>query len=480
MTLLIAAVAEQQVWMIADAAIIGGELGVRQREFALKILPSRDERALVGFAGDHHHGTRLVNAAAALATGPGAVDYLLRGQQEYPSVSFAYAYIDAAGPHLYRIADGEALELTTFHLGVTDAFDHFQRVRHDNEIDPTPRAVRTFITGSTASSSLPDGLSIAITSMLRVFAERQERDVGGWVTPYFVTSSGTFFCGYGYAVSDPILTKIGPGSLVPHGTAEAGGFGLSVTQIGNKEGVAVYWLQQPGGLIFSRTDDGYKVSTVEGRPSQFIERASAETGRKIDLFFSDDPHGPPESITIMRDQNGVPSMAIAVSGKAFSVSVLNVANPFTSQAAIDFTGQTELISRPVLTEHFRVTLSEDRNAVSVALLSDMENPVGVSATANELDALISGLGEKRWMLREYVPDNHAHAIASGSMRRELMVVNPGWRTELPIHPALNGITLRLRHPGFGWLTFLLPWREARALGEWLVKNSPPQPGTAAQ
>jgi hypothetical protein len=116
--------------------------------------------------------------------------------------------------------------------------------------------------------------------MLQVFAERSERDVGGWVTPYLLTKEHAFLCGYAYSVSDPILTKIGPGSIVPHGTSEAGGFGLSVTEVGDCEGVIVYWLQQPGGTVFITGEQGYTTHHFEGRPSEFITRASTAVGRK--------------------------------------------------------------------------------------------------------------------------------------------------------------------------------------------------------
>ena len=58
--------------------------------------------------------------------------------------------------------------------------------------------------------------------------------------------------------------------------------------------------------------------------------------------------------------------------------------------------------------------------------------------------------------------------------RDVLVLDPAWRTETPVHPSLNGGTLRLRHPGFGWLTFLLPWPEMKKLGEWLSNAAPPQ------
>jgi hypothetical protein len=175
--------------------------------------------------------------------------------------------------------------------------------------------------------------SRAITSLLRVFAERTERDVGGWVTGYFLCKDGAFLCGYGYAVSDPILKKVGPGSAVPHGTAAAGGFGLSVTEFRAREGVVVYWLQRPGGTVFVKEPDGYAEHDFEGTPSEFLARASEALGRKVEIFFGDKPTGQPQTITIMRDENGVPSMAVANDRGSLSFSVLNVATPFAARAS---------------------------------------------------------------------------------------------------------------------------------------------------
>jgi hypothetical protein len=154
-------------------------------------------------------------------------------------------------------------------------------------------------------------------------------------------------------------------------------------------------------------------------------------------------------------------------------SVLNVATPFKSQAVINLASLDDLTAPELATGRFRVTLSGDRNAMSLAVVSDGEPPNSVSVMAGELDYLIARLGEARWMLRDQVPHNFADMIRTGAVTREFMVINPTWRTELPMHPSLGGITLRLRHPGFGWLTFLLPWHEARRLGDWLTKNSPP-------
>jgi hypothetical protein len=258
--------------MAADSAITGGNLGEREREYALKITPSLDGRGLVGFSGDHHHGARLMNDAAAIPAGNEALGFLLEAQRECPSVEFAYSYANVDGPRLFRVAKGRMDDLQTFHLGNTEAFEEFQCIRHNVEIDDSPEAIKTLFTGSRSTSDVPHPLFVAIKSMLRLFAERSERDVGGWVTPYYLTREGACLCGYGYAVSDPILSKIGPGSIIPHGTAEAGGFGLSVTELGVLQGVIVYWLQLPGGIAYLRTGNGYTAYNIQGgRPSLLNE-----------------------------------------------------------------------------------------------------------------------------------------------------------------------------------------------------------------
>jgi hypothetical protein len=476
MTLLIAQRDRLNVFMTADSAITGGALDERQREYALKIVPSLDGRALIGYAGDHHHGMRLAYRASSLPAGVNGLKFLSQAQRDYPSVDFAYAFADDAGCHLFRIAVGKVEDLQAFHLGSAEAFDHFQRVRHAQEIDPAPEAIKTIIVASRASDAIPDTLSNSIASLLRVFAERTEHDVGGWVTAYFLTKDGAFLCGYGYSVSDPILTKIGPGSAVPHGTVQAGGFGLSVTELGEREGLVVYWLQLPGGTIFVRTSENYTEHSFQGTPSDFVASASERLGRKVEIWFGDKPTGQPQTITVIRDRNGVPAMAIANDRGTLSFAVLNVATPFDARAAMDFSTTSDLDSLMTALEsdQVRLTFDSDRKTTTLNLVVEKQPATKIVLGPRELDTLIAHLGEARARLQESVPFQPPHS-QPGVPVRDLMVLNPAWRTEAPVHPSLNGITLRLRHPGFGWLTFLLPWHEVKNLGEWLTRNSsPPQ------
>jgi hypothetical protein len=470
MTLLVAGVVGKNIWMVADTAITGGSVEVRDREYLLKVIPSSDGRALLGFAGGAEHGSRFVEEAARMPAGNDAVGFLLKSHCENRSVDFAYGFVDDNGPHLFRVSKSEAVEVPTLHIGLDDAFEHFQRIRHDAEIVAVPEAVSIFFTGSRATDPVPPNADRTITSMLRLFAERSERDVGGWPVAYHLTNEGAFLCGYIYSVSDPVLKRIGPGSIVAHGSAESGGFGLSVTELGVGKGVVTYWRQQPGGLVFRRTDGGYEVLKFDGIPALFNELASAATEQRVEVLFSDQPAGPPEGVTIMRDEQGLPCMAMVRHGGTLSFSVLNVGTAFRSRGAVNLQGTDE--DKPgglLASDRLTVELNDDKSAVTIDLLTGGKPATEIELQANELDAIIAALGEARATMRDKV------SVDAPDVRgtREVMVLDPAWRTNPQLHPSLAGITLRLRHTGFGWLTFLLPHHEARSLGEWLFKNSQP-------
>jgi hypothetical protein len=475
MTLLVAAIAETQVWMVSDTLITGGTIEVREREYQLKIIASADGRALIGFAGDAHNGARIIEEAARLPGGGSAVAFLLDNHRANPSIDFAYGYVDGKGPHLIRVSQGEAKEVLTLHIGVVDAFEHFQRIRHDAEAHPIPEALIIFFSGSRAADPVPAGLNVAITSMLRLFAERPERDVGGWPLGYHLTSTGAFICGYGYSASDPILTKIGPGSIVPHGTAEAGGFGLSVTELGHGAGVVVYWLQRSGGIVFRRTAAGYERVDFQGTPLVFKEQASAACGQRVEIMFGDQPASQLESLTVMRDENGRPSMVLARHGDAISFSVLNVGTAFRSRVRLNLKdSDRDRVGGALTTDHATVSLSKDKSTAAIRLITNGQPSTQIELLASELDAILAVLGEARAVMRDTVPHDPPEVRSA----RELMVPDPIWRADPPIHQALNGIILRLRHPGFGWLTFLLPYQEAHNLGNWLLKAVRPTPSSS--
>jgi hypothetical protein len=450
--------------MVSDAAITGGDIPLRDREYEIKILPSLDGKALIGFAGDQHHGTRILRAAAKSGAGQQTIGGLLAEHLQYPSVDIAYGYVDEQGPHLFRISEGAARELATFHVGNSGAFVHFQRIRHAAEIDPAPKAVEIFMLG--ASAPIPEPLHIATVAMLRLFTENPERDVGGWALPYMLTPDGVFLCGYAYSVSDPILADVAPGSLVPHGTSEAGGFCLSVTELGHGEGLVVYWRQLPGGYLFVRNGTAIEKIKIVGNPSEFKEAALRAIGKPVEIWFGDKPVGRPDSVTMMTGDDGKPAIAIARRGNNLSFSVLNVETFFHSKASINFSPDRKMQDGIVL-GNLKISLAEDNGSAALEIVQDGRSIARASLQASELETLLAHLAE----MRAAMPTQIAPEPPTGPGAQELVIVDPAWRTDFSIHPDLDGILIRLRHLGFGWLTFLLPHHEAKSLGSWLSTSA---------
>lgn len=80
-------------------------------------------------------------------------------------------------------------------------------------------------------------------------------------------------------------------------------------------------------------------------------------------------------------------------------------------------------------------------------------------TAGELDKLIFEAAQKRAGMEPPVPREHPKSTEA--------VLNPAWYTEAI---EIGGL-FQIRHPGFGWLTFILPHAErAHLLSVWLHQS----------
>jgi hypothetical protein len=388
----------------------------------------QDRRSLVSFSGDAHNGGELIEQAAAMPSGQTTISFLRGAQAKNPKIDFLYMFLDEGRARLFKISKGNAQEAPSTYIGEKSAFEQFQYIRHATEIDPIPKSVETFVFESSAPSEIPDGISAATVSMLRTFLQRAERDVGGWAVPYVLVPEGVYMCGYAHGVSDPILDRTGPGAVVPHGTAEAGGYGLSVTAFGDLGGMVVYYLQMPGGLVLIREKHGYRTVQIDGAPAAFCAKASDLLGAPVEILFGEDtPVGLPESITILRDEHGQPAAAMA---------------------------------------NLALTLADDRNHVNLQLLNDGKVVGESTLSAQEMDVLISGLGQLRAALDQQVRPERDQSGGA----QEFLVVDPAWRAVQSPLVEVDGIVMRLRHLGFGWVSFLLPRHEGRALGKWLADS----------
>jgi hypothetical protein len=471
MTLVVATAETTCIWMVSDTAISDPRVSLRERHYQPKVESSTDQRVLIGFAGnDAENGARLTAIARTYPAGRCGLDVLVQGSGAHPNVEFAYAFFDNGIPLLFRVSQGASEQLTTFHLGSTPAFDTFQRIRH-GELEPyAPKALKTFIAAAKGETSVPDGLSTAIRSMIDLFAATSEQGVGGWAVPYILTSEGGYFCTYAYGVSDPIFNTLLPGSVVPHGTSQEGGANLSVTELPDKNGIVAYWLQLPGGMVLRRLEDGsYEQRLLRGSPTEFKKLVQAVIGQTPDLWIGDQPAGPIRSLNIMRGADGTTNMVMADHGDALTFAVHNVATPFHSKATMQL-GQTKMGNERHSDRGSRLSAEMSADKRSVVLSASDGPSAQITLDAQEIDVLILQLGSIRAQMLDPLPT----ALVSGT--QTLVALDPIWRTERSPHPGLEGILMTLRHNGLGWLGFLLPDHEARSMGGWLVENTLPPAG----
>ena len=164
-------------------------------------------------------------------------------------------------------------------------------------------------------------------------------------------------------------------------------------------------------------------------------------------------------------------MVVAHHGDSFSLSVLNVATPFKTRAVLNLAsgGQAGALRQELVSDQVRISVAEDHRSVVLKLIAKEQPTNEVELSARDIDVLLELLTEARLQLEPPIPME----LPREGLVRELVAPDPVWRAEPPMHPSLNGITLRLRHPGVGWLTFLLPWHEVKNLGDWLSKNATP-------
>jgi hypothetical protein len=110
-------------------------------------------------------------------------------------------------------------------------------------------------------------------------------------------------------------------------------------------------------------------------------------------------------------------------------------------------------------------LSDDRKTVTA--IFPTEPPVSLSMDARGLDGLLRNLAE----VREAMAEQHPLDFALGQKVSALH--NPRWVTEPDL---MNWDSLvHLRHPGYGWLHFLIPKAEAAKLAGSLQAQAQTQP-----
>jgi hypothetical protein len=228
---------------------------------------------------------------------------------------------------------------------------------------------------------------------------------------------------------------------------------LSVTELVDPEGMVVYRRQTPGGLVLFREEHGYRTVRIDGAPAEFRAKASDLLGKPVDIFFGEDtPVGLPESITILRDEDGRPAAAIAKRGNNLSFSVLNVATAFRTKAKLDLSGEQKG-PKSVTVQNLTLTLADDRNHVNLQLLNDGKVVGESTLSADEMDAVITGLGRFRAALNQQVrPEPDESGGAQEYSRSRNWMVPPVMRVSETIQP-FPAVT-----PATTSVIYRVPWK----------------------
>ena len=110
----------------------------------------------------------------------------------------------------------------------------------------------------------------------------------------------------------------------------------------------------------------------------------------------------------------------------------------------------------------RHRLNDAKDEAILELLEDGKQLGWITFPAEDFDNLIEGLARMRAeMTPPVVP-----TLDLGS--RIDAQIDPSWR--IPDSCSEEGRVLVLRHPGLGWLGFLIPWEKADMMAEWLTRR----------
>lgn len=116
MTLVVAGAESDCCWMVADSAITGGPIGLRERHFAIKIQPL-GTLGILAFAGDLAAGARALVDAVHQQSTAAVMALLEETVHSYPSVEFAYGFLAEEQPSLLRISSAGTEQVQRLYLG---------------------------------------------------------------------------------------------------------------------------------------------------------------------------------------------------------------------------------------------------------------------------------------------------------------------------------------------------------------------------
>jgi hypothetical protein len=127
----------------------------------------------------------------------------------------------------------------------------------------------------------------------------------------------------------------------------------------------------------------------------------------------------------------------------------------------------------MLRGHTAVEPDDTCDEMTLSLVIDGGDPITAALPPSKVDELVEKIGLARAAMSDRL------ISGSGPLTvLEFSVCNPSWRARADISFAgaeADSIAMGLRRTQYGWLSFVLPDCEARALGQWLVQATAPDP-----
>lgn len=408
MTLLIAhQQADGAVWMIADTHLSGGDLQVRDREVHQKVFPAQGGSGLIAFAGDYVTAEAVIGEIETLNPGQDTLAHLARRAHSF--LDFAYAYNDTS-PHLFKVTANGTEEIKSFSLGDPQQFSKFQDYRHSKALEYPENSLMTLQIAGRDETFSPDGLfQASLVAMWRLFASGSGQLVGGWATPFCFTARGASLITYAYSATDPAMDRLLPGDLIPHGTAERGGFGFSLTELPGHAGTVAYWLQRAGGYVMLHSGASFQAIFVDGNPTQFLERARTVAGREVSLWFGSETVTSIVSSKSIYDKDNIHRLNLITHENGarsfqwiqrtdgefeinFSLDVDDEAKIAMSAAEASPVPPVTPQPQPVVTTTFRVMFNAPINYESVAAVQNVAERALSDGNVRELEIVFTSLG----------------------------------------------------------------------------------------
>src|SRR3546814_6830784 len=119
----------------------------------------------------------------------------------------------------------------------------------------------------------------------------------------------------------------------------------------------------------------------------------------------------------------------------------------------------------------RITIAPNdaRNGMILTITLDGAGPVSAVLSGPKIGQVI----EKIAIVRTALADRSLSDLGPATVL-EFAAVDPAWRASADIAltgPGADSVALGFRHSRYGWLCFILPDKQANALGQWLVANT---------